>query len=108
MRRQQASVGGNAVARLQQHDVTGHQQRRVQFNDLPSAPHPRIGRQHVLQRRQGLFRAVFLIKAQRGVQHHDDENHHGIFQIAHRPGQYGRKQQHDDQEVLELIEEFQQ
>jgi hypothetical protein len=29
------------------------------------------------------------------------------FQIADRPGQRGGKQQHDDQEILELVEELQ-
>ena len=104
---QQAAIGGDTIARFQQHDVAGHQQRGIQVDDPSIAAHPGRCGQHALQGRQRLFRPVLLIKPQSGVEHDDDEDNHCILEVANGPRQPGGKQQHDNQEVFELVDKFQ-
>ena len=104
--RQQSAIGGNAVARFQQDDIAGNQKTGINFDNLFIAPNPGARRQHTLQSGQCSFRPMFLIKAQAGVEQHHTNDYHGILQVADNPGQCRREQQDDDQNILELINEF--
>ena len=108
VRRQHTGVGGHAVTRLEQHDVAGHQFLGGDLPHLAAAPYPRMLRQHLLERRQGCVGAVLLVETEAGVEHDDDQNHHCVLDVADRTGQRGCADQHDHQQILELVEELQQ
>jgi hypothetical protein len=48
---------------------------------------------------------VLLVKAERGIQDHDDQDDQGILELPDRPGQPGREEENDHQQVPELIQE---
>ena len=106
VRGEEPAVGGDAVARLKQHDVAGHQLAGVDFDEPAVAPHAGPRGEHVLQCRERAFGAVLLVEAERSVQQHDDEDHHRILEFADRPGEDGGEYQDDHEEVPELIDEL--
>ena len=69
-----APVGGDGVAGLQQHHVAGHELRAGDDGDLAVAQHLAGGGAHRLQRLDGLFRLALLIDAEHGVDDDHDED----------------------------------
>ncbi len=65
----------------------------------------RQGGGHLLERLHRLFGAVFLGEPEHGVEHHDHDDGDGVRRFAEHAGEHGRSHQHDDHEVLELVEE---
>jgi hypothetical protein len=106
VRHQHAAIGGNPVARLEQHEVARHQFLGGNFQNPSAAPHPGVLRQHLLQRGQRRLGAVLLIEAQRGVEHHHDQDHHRVLEVADRRRQHDGAEQHHHQHVFELVEKL--
>ncbi len=96
-------VGRDLVARLQQHDVAGHQFSSGQDLHHAAAQHGGVGRRQLAQRRHGLVGAPGLHKADNGVEHHDDEDHQRVCDLTHQPRDDRCAQQHQHHEVLELV-----
>ena len=99
----QPQVGRDLVARLQQHDVAGHQLSSGQDLHHAAAQHGGVCRRQLAQRSHGLVGAPGLHKADDGVEHYDDEDHQRVGDFAHQPRYDGRAQQHQHHEVLELV-----
>jgi len=102
---EQPSIGRDTVARLQQHDVAGHQLDRAQLLHVPLAPHAHDRRLHGAQRRQRLLGLVFLEEPQGRVEHDNREDHNRVFGIADQDRDHGGHQQHDDHDFGELAEQ---
>lgn len=98
----QASVGRDAVAGFQQHDIAGHQGAGVGDHlHFSVAAHARGGDQHLAQSFQAALGAAFLQVANGGV---DDE---GVLDVADDPGDDRSGEQNADQPVAELIQQTQ-
>ena len=76
---QQAAVGGDGVAGLQQHHVAHHQLFAGKHGHPPLPQHPGGGGGHGLEGLDGLLGLAFLIDAQGGVydDHRQDDDHIG-------------------------------
>ena len=103
--RQQAPVRGHAIACLEQDEITGHQLGCFDLADPTVPAHASTDRDHRLERGECALRTVLLIEAERGIQDHDDQDDHGVFEIPDRPSQRGREEENDHQDVSELIQE---
>ena len=108
----QATVCGHGVARLEQHDVAHDQLLAAHGHDFPVAQHFRGGGRHFLQRFNGLFRLIFLIDAQDGVDDDDrkDDDDVGkafVLQNGQHAGNDCRRQQDEDHRILHLFKKTQ-
>ena len=65
----------------------------------------RAGRSHLLESRHRAFRPIFLDESDHRIQDHDDDDHNGVFDTAHKTGNDRRNYQHDDHEIAELVEQ---
>ena len=101
----QPGIGGNSVARPQEHDIARHEVARRDFALLPIAQDGRRGRGHPAQRLDGALGAVFLHKAQEHRKQHDDGDGDGFDAVPEKGGERRRDEQDDDQHILELLEE---
>ncbi|EXI65152.1 MAG: hypothetical protein AW08_03424 [Candidatus Accumulibacter adjunctus] len=106
MRVEHARIGRDAVAGFEQKDVARHEVDRGDLHHPSVTAHARDRCEHVLQRSQSRFGAVFLQETQRRVEDHDDGDDHGVLDIAQQGGQHGSAEQHEDEEIAELVEEL--
>ena len=104
-RLQQPQVGRNLVARLQQHDVARHQVGGGHGLRLATPQYLRLRGGQLAQRRNRLVGPPRLREADHRVQHHDDDDDEGIDPFAQQPRHHGRRQQHQDHEVGELVQQ---
>ena len=74
--------------------------------DFAVAAHAGGWRQHVLQRRERRFGAVFLEEAERRVEQHDDGDDCGVLEFADGARQQRGTEQDHDKQALELVEEL--
>ncbi|MNT58406.1 hypothetical protein D3C72_1958360 [compost metagenome] len=102
MRRQQAYVRRNPVARFQQHDIAGHQGLARDAAALAVAQHIRARRQHLADGRHGLLCLAFLKKADDGVCQDNGQDDAGVDAMSQKRGDGGRAQQHVDKNVVKL------
>ncbi len=103
----QAQVRRHDVARLEEHEIAGHQFAGRDVRDLAVADDARVRRAEPAQRGHGAFGPVLLDEADHRVQDHDDHDRDGVLRLAHHPGNHRRHQQHDDHEVGELARQHQ-
>ena len=103
---QHAGVGRHAVARFEQDDVARHQRLRIHLQDFATAPHTRMARQHLFERSQRRLGAMLLVEAKAGVEHDDHQNDHRILGVADGTCQQRGADQHQHQQVLELVGEL--
>ena len=99
----QAQVGRNLVARLQQHDVAGYQHAGGHHLYFAAAQHGGMGRRQLAQRGHGLVCPPGLHEADDGVEHYDDQDDQRVGEVADHAGDHGCAQQHQHHEVLELV-----
>ena len=88
----EAQVGWNLVARLQQHDVARHQHMRWHLLYLPGTQHRGLRFREALQGGQCLIGAPRLHQPNGGVEQHDHHNHQRVHQVAHHTGDDGSSQ----------------
>jgi hypothetical protein len=100
-----ARIGRDAVARLQHEHVARHQLPRSDLALLAVAQHRDHRREHVLQRVEGLLRAVLLHEAQDRAEEHDHQDDDRVHVLAHEGRQDRGDDEDRDQDVLELVEE---
>ena len=101
----EARVRRYAVAGLQQHDVAGDELPRRNARLRAVAQDPDRGRQHLLQRVEGIVRAIFLDEAQHGAEQHDHRDDRRVDDLSKQRREDRRDEQDDDERVLELGEE---
>ena len=102
----QAAVGGDAVARLHQHDVARHQPLGVDLDRLPVAAHAGDGLEHLLQRRQAGLGLGLPAQAQHGVEDGQADQHERRPHLAgDDQADHGGRQQDDLHEVAVLAQE---
>ena len=99
---QQAEIGRDKVASLDQDDIAGHQLGRWHRLAVAVAQHLRFRGGQLLQRRQRLFGAPLLHNAQHGVQHHNDQDRGCLLVIAQHCRNERGNHQHDHHKVVEL------
>ena len=96
----QAQIGGDEVARFEQHHIAGHELASGEFLPVAVADHIGFGRGHLFQRGQGGLGAAFLHHAQHRIQHHNRHDDDGLHPVAQQRGDdAGGDQQHDDKTV---------
>jgi len=103
-RKKQSAVSRNRVARLQQNHIPRHQIFSRDFNFFAFPAHACPHRQHALEGRQTLFSAVFLVKADGGIDQDDSHNDKCILGVADQRGKRRRTDQNHDQNTFELRE----
>ncbi len=88
------TVGRHPVAGLEQDHVAGHQGLGLDLDGAPVAPDPGRGHEHRAQGVEALLGLGLLHEPEHGVeqQHHGDDR--GVLQVADRPGQHRRAEQH--------------
>jgi len=79
---QQAAVGRRHAPGLQQEQVTRYQFAGRYLIHLSIAAHLDLGHDHLFEDSHGLFGAVLLGKAQGGVEDDDDQDGHGVLEVA--------------------------
>ena len=62
-------------------------------------------RGHLAQRFERALGAILLHEPEQHGEQHDDRDDHGLERVAHQPGQGGRDEQDDHQDVLELVDQ---
>jgi hypothetical protein len=72
-RLQDPAVRGDDVARLDLHDVAGHELLRGHLNELPAAADLRLDDHHLLERGDGGGRLALLVQAEDGVEQRQEE-----------------------------------
>jgi len=65
----------------------------------------RQGGGHPLERLHRFLGAVLLDEAEGGIENHDHDDSDGVRHLAKHARNHGGGEQHDDHEVLELVEE---
>ena len=106
-----AAVGGDGVARLEQHDVAGDELGACHVNHLAVADDFGLRRGHLLQRLERLLGLGLLNHAEDGVQDDDGQDDGGICPLglalneAGDDGDSRRNEQHDDHRVRHLLKE---
>ena len=101
---QDAPVGHDHVAGLQQDDIAGDDLRRGNL-ELGAAPqHLGVGRGHGLEALQGFFRLDILHRAQHRVENQHGEDDDGAFHVARQRRNHGGDHQNDHQQVFELLQ----
>jgi hypothetical protein len=101
----QAQVGRHLVARLQQHDVAGHQPGCRHHLPLPGAQHGGAGCGELLQCCQRTIGAPGLHEADHCVEQHDHQDRQRVDQFTDHSRDHRGAEQHQDHEVLELVEQ---
>ena len=101
---EQAHVGGNLVARLQQHDVARHEIRAVHRHTATVPQDRGMRRQHVADGRHRLLRLAFLDEADHGIGKHDRKDHTGIDPVLEGSRDDGCTEEDVDQHIVELAE----
>ena len=108
-----ACIGGDGVAFLDDQDVPGDDLGCQQAVWLPAADHARVCRRHLLQCGHGRFRPRFLDESDAGVEQDDDTDGEGFVRqrrIALVQPQTGRDRRRHEKEynedVLELGEQL--
>jgi hypothetical protein len=99
----QPQVGGHLVAGLQQHDVARNKGVSRHLLHLAATQHGGLDRCQPLQRRQRLVGAPGLHQSDGSIEQHDEQNHQRVHQFADHSRDNGRRDQHQDHEVAELI-----
>lgn len=97
-------IGRRHVARLQEHQVPGNELFRCERLGLPVPNHGRRRGRHLFQCGHGLFSAVFLNEPEHGIQKHDHGDGDGIRRFADHAGHDRGGDEHENHEVLELIQ----
>ena len=101
-------VGGHLVARLQQHDVAGHQVGPVHRHAPPVAQHGGARGEHAPDRRHRRLGLALLEEADHRIGQHHGQDHAGIDPVLQGPRHHGGAQQDIDQHVVELRQKPQQ
>jgi len=103
---QQPAVRRDAVAFLQEDDISGHQVLRQDVGFLAVAHHARLGRQDFLERLGSFFRAEFLEEAESAVD--DIHRPHRDTQFRHAGDKRANagSPQHDGHKMREVGQEF--
>ena len=104
-RRGRADVGGHAVPGAEHDRVAGHELARRHLRLDAAAQHVRQRRGHLAQRFERALGAILLHEPEQNREQHDDRDDHGLERVAHHPGQRGRDEQDDHQDVLELVDQ---
>ncbi|MNQ46475.1 hypothetical protein D3C85_602900 [compost metagenome] len=102
MRRQQAYIRRNPIARLQQHDIAGHQGFARDAAALAVAQDVGAWRQHLADGRHRFLCLAFLNKTDDGVRQDHGQDDAGIDAMSQKRGDGGRAQQHVDKNVVKL------
>ncbi len=101
-----SSVGGHAVAGLDQHDVPRHDLRGVDLDGLAVPPYPGHRLHHLRQRRDALLGLGLLPQPDDSVEHGQSGEHdRGADLLRHGQVDDGRDEQDDLHEVLVLTDE---
>ena len=101
----QPQVRWHLVAGFEQHDVARHQAAGGNRHALAAAQHGGARRCELLQRRQGAVGAPGLHEADQRIEQHDHHDGQRVDQIADQARDHRRAEQHQDHEVLELVEQ---
>ena len=99
---QQPQVRGDTDTGLQQHDIAGHQQGRIDVVARAAAQHGGATGQHGAHRVQRLFRLAFLNEADAGIDQYDPGNHARVHIVLQAEGDDAGAQQHVDQRIVKL------
>ena len=103
----QAKIGRNPVARVQENDVAGDDLGHRHPFGTPRAQHVGVRRDEAADRIQGLLRLALLCEADDRVDQHDRENRGGIDVVAEQGCGNCRGQQEIDQRVVKLRQKTQ-
>jgi len=79
---QEPGISRNQVAGFQREDVTSNDSGGGNRSNFPIALYFGLGRSHLFERRDGLFRIELLVKADDGVEDDDREDGDGIHHFA--------------------------
>jgi hypothetical protein len=101
----QAQIGGDVVARFDQHHVARHQFAAGHAHTVPVADRLGFGCGHLLQGRQGFLGAAFLHHTQHGIQHHNRQDNDGFDRVTQQSRNDRRHDQQDDDETPELFDD---
>ena len=82
---EQASVGGDEIARLDRDDVTRDELFRRKLGQLVVAPHARLDDHHLLQCRNGLGRLALLAHSEDRVEEREEEQDDAGAELVQRP-----------------------
>jgi hypothetical protein len=107
-RLQEAQIGGDDVAGLQQHEVARNDGLALDLDPLAAPQHGRAGRHHPHQRGDRLLRTVLLQESDGRVQDQDEADDDGILPVRDRERDRHRRQQDVDERTLELVEQDRQ
>ena len=105
---QNPQVRRDLVAGLQLHQVAGHQLRGVHGDQPAAAPGHGVGREHPPDGLQGVLGLALLHESDGRVDEHDAQDDAGVEPVPQQGRDPRRRQQHVDQQVVELGEEAQQ
>ena len=104
----QAEVGRDFVARLQDHNVAGHEVFGGNHPALAVTQCQGLRGEHVADRIQRLLRLALLQKPEQPVDQHHAEDHAGVEKFTEENLANPRRDQHVDQHVVQLHEESHQ
>jgi len=102
---EEADIGGHHVAGFQQHHVAGHEVGGGHGHGVVFAQHHGPVGRHLLQGLHRLIGPVLLQKADDGVEQHDGQDNVGRFFLANQHRNPGRRQQHQNHDVGQLVEQ---
>jgi hypothetical protein len=106
-RAQQTKIRGHAIARLDQHDLAGHDVLGSDCDTPAVTDHRRARIDQVLDRLERLLRPALLDEADQRVDQHDAEDDERIDEVADDAGECRRAEQDVDQRIVELQEQAQ-
>jgi hypothetical protein len=98
-------IGGNPIAGVEQHDIAGHHRRRGDLGGVAVATDGGRLDEHRPQGREARFGPTLLDEPQDGVEHEHDGDDDGVLQLADHPGEHGGPEQHQHEQVAELVEQ---
>ncbi|MNK80316.1 hypothetical protein D3C87_1000230 [compost metagenome] len=101
-RREQADVGGQAIARLQEEHVPGNDFRGQELMDDPGSPDPRPRTREPAQGLDGVGGLGLLDEADGRVEEEHGHDHPDVERISDEDGDQRRDAEDSDQRALEL------
>ena len=95
-------IGGDTVARLDQHQIARHQVDGVNALSSPVTEHGGPWCEHPPDRLHRLFGAAFLNEADHRIDDHHRQDDAGINEMTQHRSHTGRANQHIDEQVVEV------
>ena len=104
----QAGIRRHQVTRFEQQEVPAHDLGRSNHVSPPTAHHPGSRRCQARQCRNGALSAIFLEKADPGVDDYDGQDGNAIYHLSECHGHQGCTDQHPNHQAAELSREERQ